>query len=171
MEIEKPIVLTGPMGAGKTSTGYGLSRTLKCDFYDTDNEMVERMGVSISHIFDVEGETSFRQRETKLLKELCRLKHLVIATGGGVIIRAENRRLLKRCATVIYLQSSVQSLLSRIAQSDHRPLLTNSSNKAQTMTDILKVREPWYLECANIIINTSDKKLYTIINEIKKQLI
>ena len=170
LKTTKPIILIGPMGCGKTSTAHRLACALKYDFYDTDNELVERTGVSINHIFDVEGEAGFRLRETKILKELCQLENAVIATGGGIVVEPENRHLLKQYGIVFYLQSSIECLVARTNKSRHRPLLENSDDRQQTMIDILKIRQPWYLECADIVINTSYKKLYMIINEIKKGL-
>lgn len=166
----KPIVLIGPMGSGKTSAGHRLSCVLKRDFYDTDTELVERTGVSISHIFDVEKEDGFRQRESKILAELCQLENTVIATGGGIVIESYNRDLLKKYGMVIYLQSSIECLLERTNKSKHRPLLASSNDKKQTIIDIVQKREKWYQECADITIDTSYKKLYMIINEIKKSI-
>ncbi len=167
---KKSIILIGPMGVGKTSIGHRLAYVLRYDFYDSDSELVERTGVSINHIFKVEGETGFRRRESKMLKELCQLKNSVIATGGGIVTVLENRQLLQKHNPVIYLKSSLTTLLERTAKSNHRPLLENSANREKTITDLLKVRNPWYQQCANITIDTSGKRLYMIINEIKKKL-
>jgi len=84
------VVLVGPMGSGKTSVGRRLACVLKRDFFDSDFEIVARTGVAIDHIFDVEGEEGFRQRETKMLKDLCEISNVVIATGGGIVIKEEN---------------------------------------------------------------------------------
>ena len=90
------VVLVGPMGSGKTSVGRRLACVLKRDFFDTDFEIVARTGVAIDHIFDVEGEEGFRKRETQMLKDLCEIPNIVIATGGGIVIKEENRKLLKQ---------------------------------------------------------------------------
>ncbi|WPE17195.1 shikimate kinase [Candidatus Thioglobus autotrophicus] len=164
------IVLVGPMGSGKTSVGRRLACVLKRDFFDSDFEIVARTGVSIDHIFDVEGEEGFRQRETSMLSELCDISNIVIATGGGIVIKAENRALLKNNSFVVYLASSVEQLVMRTARSKSRPLLEKSTNREQTIRDILEAREPLYQEVADVVIDTTGKKLYAIINEIKKSI-
>nr|MCH9746136.1 shikimate kinase [Pseudomonadota bacterium] len=133
-------------------------------------EIVARTGVAIDHIFDVEGEEGFRQRESSMLKELCDISNIVIATGGGIVIKPENRELLKNTSFVVYLASNVEQLVMRTARSKSRPLLERSSNREQTIRDILEVREPLYQEVADVVIDTTGKKLYAIINEIKKAI-
>jgi len=165
------IVLVGPMGSGKTSVGRRLACVLKRDFFDSDFEIVARTGVSIDHIFDVEGEEGFRNRETSMLADLCEISNIVIATGGGIIIKPENRELLKHNSFVVYLSSSVELLVNRTARSKSRPLLERSTNREQTIKDILEARESFYQEVADIVIDTSGKKLYAIINEITKSIL
>ncbi|SMN15801.1 Shikimate kinase I [uncultured Candidatus Thioglobus sp.] len=161
------IVLVGPMGSGKTSVGRRLACVLKRDFFDTDFEIVARTGVAIDYIFDVEGEEGFRQREMQMLKDLCNIPNIVIATGGGIVIKAENRELLKNHFAV-YLSSSVEQLVKRTDKSKSRPLLEQSSNREQTIRDLLSAREDFYQSVANVVIDTTSKKLYAIISEIKK---
>ena len=164
------IVLVGPMGSGKTSVGRRLACVLKRDFFDSDFEIVARTGVAIDHIFDVEGEEGFRNRETSMLTDLCEISNIVIATGGGIVIKPENRELLKHNSFVVYLSSSVEQLVARTARSKSRPLLERSTNREQTIKDILKARESFYQEVADIVIDTTGKKLYAIINEITKSI-
>ncbi len=164
------IVLVGPMGSGKTSVGRRLACVLKRDFFDSDFEIVARTGVAIDHIFDVEGEEGFRNRETSMLSDLCEISNIVIATGGGIVIKPENRELLKRNSFVVYLSSSVEQLVARTARSKSRPLLERSTNREQTIKDILEAREPLYQEVADVVIDTTGKKLYAIINEITKSI-
>jgi shikimate kinase len=164
------VVLVGPMGSGKTSVGRRLACVLKRDFFDSDFEIVTRTGVAIDHIFDVEGEEGFRLRESAMLAELCDISNIVIATGGGIVIKPENRELLKQHSFVVYLSSSVEQLVMRTARSKSRPLLEKSSNREQTIRDILEAREPLYQEVADVVIDTTGKKLYAIINEIKKAI-
>ena len=164
------IVLVGPMGSGKTSVGRRLACVLKRDFFDSDFEIVARTGVAIDHIFDVEGEEGFRNRETSMLSDLCEISNIVIATGGGIVIKPENRELLKRNSFVVYLSSSVEQLVARTARSKSRPLLERSTNREQTIKDILEAREPFYQEVADVVIDTTGKKLYAIINEITKSI-
>ena len=164
------VVLVGPMGSGKTSVGRRLACILKRDFFDSDFEIVARTGVAIDHIFDVEGEEGFRKRETKMLQDLCEISNIVIATGGGIVIKEENRALLKRDSFVVYLSSSIEQLVKRTANSKARPLLEQSSNREKTIRDLVAAREGFYQEVADVVIDTSGKKLYVIINEIKKSI-
>ncbi|CAC9612611.1 Shikimate kinase I (EC 2.7.1.71) [uncultured Gammaproteobacteria bacterium] len=165
------IVLVGPMGCGKTSVGRRLACVLKRDFFDTDFEIVARTGVAIDHIFDVEGEEGFRQREMQMFEDLCKIPNVVIATGGGIVIKEENRILLKQNCFVVYLSSSVEQLVERTAKSKSRPLLEQSNNRKQTIYDLLNAREGFYQEVANVVIDTTGKKLYAIINDIKKAVL
>jgi shikimate kinase len=164
------LVLVGAMGSGKTSVGRRLSCVLKHDFFDTDFEIVNRTGVSIEHIFDVEGEKGFRERESKVLQDLIAIPNIVIATGGGVVLQADNRLLLKQNSFVVYLSSSVAQLLARTEKSKSRPLLNRAKNKEQTIRDILSQRESLYQEVANVVVDTTGKRLYAIINDIKKAI-
>ena len=164
------VVLVGPMGSGKTSVGRRLACVLKRDFFDSDFEIVARTGVAIDHIFDVEGEEGFRKREIQMLKDLCEIPNIVIATGGGIVIKEENRVLLKRDSFVVYLSSNVEQLVKRTAKSKSRPLLEQSDNREKTIRDLVNAREGFYQEVADVVIDTTGKKLYAIINEIKKNI-
>lgn len=164
------VVLVGPMGSGKTSVGRRLACVLKRDFFDSDFEIVARTGVSIDHIFDVEGEQGFRKRETQMLADLCEIKNIVIATGGGIVISPKNREMLKRDNFVVYLSSTIEQLLKRTMNSKSRPLLEQSSNREKTIRDLVLKRESLYKQVSDVIIDTTGKKLYAIINEIKKAI-
>jgi len=164
------IVLVGAMGSGKTTIGRNLAKKLKVDFYDADHQIIDKTGVSIDHIFDVEGEEGFRKRESKVLKELCNKSNIVLATGGGAVILGENRSIIKRAGVVIYLLSSADQILRRTAKSKTRPLLENSTNRRQTITNIIDSRDSLYREVATIIINTNGKKLNQVIKEILTHL-
>lgn len=170
MNSKTNIALVGPMGCGKTSVGRRLACVLKRDFFDTDFEIIDRTGVSIEHIFDVEGEMGFRVRETKVLQDLCKIPNIVLATGGGAVIKAENRKILKENSFVVYLSSSIEQLLARTAKSKTRPLLEKANNREKVLINLFKQREPWYQEVADLVIDTSEKKLYAIINEIKNNI-
>ena len=104
------IVLVGPMGSGKTTVGRRLSEKLGVNFYDADHEIIDKTGVSIDHIFDVEGEEGFRKRESDVLKELCSKDNIVLATGGGAVISKKNRLEISKTGSVIYLLSSVDQI-------------------------------------------------------------
>jgi shikimate kinase len=154
------------MGSGKTTVGRKLSESLNINFFDSDSEIIDKTGVSIDHIFDVEGEKGFRARESEVLKKLCIMPNIVLATGGGAVIFAENRELMKQEGFVVYLSSSVDQILRRTAKSKTRPLLEKSNNRRKTITDIVESRDILYKEVANLIINTNGKKLKEVVAEI-----
>jgi len=160
------IILVGPMGSGKTTIGRRLSERLSLDFFDSDHEIVNTTGVSIDHIFDVEGEKGFRTRESDVIKKLCNMPNIVLATGGGAVILKENRELMKKASSIIYLSSSVDQILRRTAKSKTRPLLEKSNNRRKTITDIVEARDPLYREVSSHIIDTNGKKLNEVIDEI-----
>jgi len=164
------IILVGPMGSGKTTIGRRLSERLSLDFFDSDYEIVNTTGVSIDHIFDVEGEKGFRARESDVLKKLCNMPSIVLATGGGAVILKENRELMKIASSIIYLSSSVDQILRRTAKSKTRPLLEKSNNRRKTITDIIEARDPLYREVSSHIIDTNGKKLNEVIDEIIEAL-
>ena len=164
------IVLVGPMGVGKTSVGRRLALALERNFFDSDFEIVTRTGVSIDYIFDIEGEEGFRLREMKMLKNLCAIPNVVIATGGGVVIKAENRKLLKQSSFVVYLSASIEYLLKHTENSKKRPLLERSGDREQTIRDLVDAREGFYQEVADLVINTNGKKPYSVVNDIKKAI-
>jgi len=164
------IILVGPMGSGKTTIGRRLSERLSLDFFDSDYEIVNITGVSIDHIFDVEGEIGFRTRESDVLKKLCNMPNIILATGGGAVLLEENRELMKKAGSVFYLSSSVEQILKRTAKSKTRPLLEKSNNRRKTIADILETRDLLYKEVASLTINTNGKKLNDVIDEIIEAL-
>ena len=164
------IVLIGPMGSGKTTVGRRLAEVLKIDFYDADYEIINKTGVSIDHIFDIEGEEGFRKRESEVIEDLCVKPNIVLATGGGAVLLGKNRDMIKKMGSVIYLSSSVDQILRRTSKSKTRPLLENSLNRRKTILDIIEAREPLYQEVASIVINTNGKKLNEVIKEIRSHL-
>ena len=171
MELHsKNIILVGPMGCGKTTVGRRLARKLNQDFFDTDHEIINKTGVSIDHIFDIEGEEGFRQRESEVLKSLCDMNNIVLATGGGVILLPKNREVLRSAGVVIYLSSSVEQLFRRTAKSKTRPLLEDSTDRQKTITDIVNARDKYYREVSTIVIDTTGKKLNEVIDIIMNDL-
>jgi len=164
------IILVGPMGSGKTTIGKRLSEHLSLHFFDSDHEIVNTTGVSIDHIFDIEGEKGFRTRESDVLQKLCNMPNIVLATGGGAVILEENRELIKKAGSIIYLSSSVDQILRRTAKSKTRPLLEKSNNRRKTITDIVEARDSLYREVSSHIIDTNGKKLNEVIGEIIEAL-
>ena len=166
----KNIVLVGPMGVGKTTVGRRLAHDLGQNFFDTDHEIIDKTGVSIDHIFDIEGEKGFRERESKILENLCQMSNIILATGGGIVLLPKNREILKNAGMVVYLSSSLSQLMRRTNKSKTRPLLENSKDRRKTITEIVEAREAYYREVASIVIDTTGKKLYEVINIIKREV-
>ena len=168
-ETSKNIVLVGPLGSGKTTVGRRLDYELNQDFFDTDHEIIDKTGVSIDHIFDIEGEEGFRKRESKILENLCQMSNIILATGGGIVILPKNRKILKNAGLVVYLSSSVDQLLRRTAKSKTRPLLENSNDRRRTITELIRARDLYYREVASLVIDTTGKKLHEVIDIIKRE--
>ena len=165
----KNIVLVGPMGSGKTTVGRRLAHKLNQDFFDTDHEIIDKTGVTIDHIFDIEGEKGFRERESKILENLCQMSNIILATGGGIVILSKNRNILKNAGLVVYLYSSIDQLLRRTAKSKTRPLLENSTDRKKTMTELVEARDVYYREVASFVVDTTGKKLNEVINTIIRE--
>lgn len=143
------------MGAGKTTIGRYLAEILHWQFLDSDHEITARTGASIPWIFDVEGEEGFRRREEAMIAELTNLRHIVLATGGGAILRPNNRQHLHQRGIVIYLDTPVSMQLERTAMDKNRPLL-QAPNPEQRLTELLKIRDPLYREVAHLVVPTTD---------------
>ena len=137
------------MGAGKTTIGRVLANLLKKQFIDLDSEIEHRCGADIPWIFDVEGETGFRDREAAVLADLCDRSDMVVATGGGAVLRTENRKLLQESGYVIYLQVSAQELYERTRTDTNRPLL-QVANRREVIDRLLSEREHLYREVADL---------------------
>lgn len=157
------------MGAGKTTMGRQLSRRLNLEFIDSDHVIEERTGADIPLIFEKEGEDGFRKREQAIIDEITQWKKVVLATGGGAVLSPENRSNLKSRGTVIYLHSDVKFLLARIHHDKNRPLL-QTDNPAATLQQLMLIREPLYRETADIVINTGEKSIRSVINVILEKL-
>ena len=163
------IVLVGPMGSGKTTVGRRLAHELNQDFFDTDHEIIDKTGVNIDYIFDIEGEEGFRERESKILENLCQMSNIILATGGGIVILPKNRKILINAGLIVYLSSSVDQLLRRTAKSKTRPLLENSTNRKKTITELVEARDVYYREVASFVVDTTGKKLQEVINIIIRE--
>jgi len=164
------VVLVGPMGSGKTTIGRRLAREMNREFLDTDYEIIDKTGVTIEHIFDIEGEKGFRRRESKILEDLCNMSNVVLATGGGIVLKPENRVLLKKSGMVFYLLSSIEQLLKRTAKSKTRPLLEQSLDREKTIRDLVSDRDELYREVASSVIDTTGKKLNEVVKIIKQEI-
>ncbi|MBP8925227.1 MAG: shikimate kinase AroK [Pseudomonadales bacterium] len=159
------VVLVGPMGAGKSTIGRTLAEQLGYVFRDTDTLIEERTGANIAWIFDVEGEEGFRERETAMICELADENGMVLATGGGAVLREENRRTLAGIGTVVYLATSVDQQLNRTRRDRKRPLL-RTTDRERVLADLLAVRDPLYREIADLVLHTDARGARTVVNEI-----
>jgi shikimate kinase len=144
------------MGAGKTTIGKLLADELGLEFVDVDREIESRSGVDIPWIFDREGEAGFRIRETAALKELSQLDGVLISTGGGAVISAENRQIMMSTGTVIYLHTSVDEQVRRTSRDRKRPLLQNDDPR-RVLSELMAIREPLYREIADVILDTDSR--------------
>jgi shikimate kinase len=137
------------MGAGKSTVGRMLARALGFEFVDCDRELELRNGVPIATIFEVEGEEGFRRRESALLEELTHRERVVLATGGGAVLREDNRRWLHERGLVIYLQTSADEVARRTQRDTTRPLLQTEDPHAR-IAQLLQEREPLYAATAHL---------------------
>jgi shikimate kinase len=153
------------MGAGKTSVGRVLAKRLNRNFYDSDHLIEERTGVKIPVIFEIEGETGFRHRESAVLDELTALKDVVLATGGGAVLTQENRDRLRARGIVVYLRASVKDLLNRTRHDKNRPLLQTADPRAR-LNELYETRDPLYREVAHVTIDTGSQSLSILVNRL-----
>ena len=155
------------MGSGKTTIGKILSSRLKYQFFDTDEEIKKKIGMSISSIFDKQGESGFRIIESQILEELSIKPKSIISTGGGIVLKKENRIIMKN-GTCIYLKIDFDEQLKRLANSDDRPLV--SKNSDGSIEKINEAREPFFLDLADIVIDTSNLNENEVTQEILSSL-
>ena len=165
MKQSENIYLVGLMGAGKTTIGRQLARTLKIPFYDSDKAIEERTGVDIPTIFEFEGEEGFRNREQKMLQQLTEIKGIVMATGGGAVLREENRQLLSENGFVIYLHCDVDKLLERTRRDSQRPLL-NTQDPKERLESLFEQRKPLYTSIADFTIDTGILQSKDVVTQI-----
>lgn len=164
-----PIALVGMMGCGKSTVGRRLASLLKRDFIDADRELESRLGVPISTIFELEGEDGFRRREAALINELTQRAGLVLATGGGAVLREDNRQVLRDRTMVIYLNASLPELWHRLRFDKARPLL-RTQNPRQRIADLLQTRDPLYSEVAHLSVLTGRQSVERLVADIIRQL-
>lgn len=162
---KRNIYLVGPMGAGKSTIGRVLAAELHLSFRDSDKVIEDRTGADIPWIFDMEGEEGFRDRESAVLDELSKGQDVVIATGGGIILRPQNREIMKLSGYVCYLTASIEQLVERTARDKKRPLL-QVENPRQKIIDLVALRDPLYREAADFVINTDRRSPKVVAQEI-----
>jgi len=149
------IFLVGPMGSGKTTVGRFLARRMGLDFRDLDQEIERRCGVDVRTIFDIEGEEGFRKREHALLDELTAGTPLLLATGGGSVLRADNRDLLRARGLVVWLKTRIDQQIRRLDKDQRRPLL-QAPDREERLQKLAEIRDPLYAECAHLTVQSDN---------------
>lgn len=157
--VNQNVFLIGPMGSGKTTIGKHLANILGLEFYDCDHELERLTGASVNLIFDLEGETGFRLRESLVLKSLAKKNGVLIATGGGVVCNEKNRQMLRSRGFVVYLKTSLENQIKRLSQDKSRPLL-QAEDRAQRLLDLARIRNPLYDATADLEFATSNTSVY-----------
>ena len=169
MNSSSNVYLVGPMGVGKTTIGKALAKNLALEFVDSDHEIESRTGVSIMTIFDIEGDIGFRNREVKVISEIAKRRGIVLATGGGAVLRLESRRALRNSGLVVYLHATVEMQLERTRNSRNRPLL-NNGNRQSVIKDLMREREPLYRQEADIVYVTDSRSPQAAAREIASEI-
>ncbi len=163
------LYLVGMPGAGKSTVGKALARKFDLPFIDADHEIFKHTGVAIRTIFELEGEAGFRQRESQIIRELSARQGILLATGGGAILKVENRDRLKQTGTVVYLHASLEHLWQRTRHDRRRPLL-QSGNPREVLKGLLDSRDALYRQTADVIIETGRQSVATLVNELAGEL-
>ena len=156
-------------GAGKTTIGRQLARRLQRTFVDADHEIEARTGVRIPLIFDIEGEQGFRDREAKVIADLASATNLIVATGGGAVLRPENRAALNKSGTVVYLQAAPRLLFERTRLDPNRPLL-QVENPMQKIEELFAQRDPLYREVADIVVSSLGGSISHLVKQLEREL-
>ncbi len=163
------IFLIGLMGAGKTTVGRQLAKRVGASFVDLDHEIEKRTGVRVTTIFELEGEEGFRERESRVLAETAVRDDIVVATGGGIVLRPENRDILRKAGTVIYLDAPPNILYERTRKDTNRPLLRVPDPLAK-LHELHALRDPLYREVADIVIPSRGGGMGSLMRLIEKEL-
>lgn len=153
------------MGAGKSTVGRALAQILGFDFVDSDNEIEQRTGADIPWIFEIEGEAGFRDREAKVLGDVSSRDGIVMATGGGAVLRTDNRRVLSERGFVVYLEATLREQVRRTSKDQKRPLLAGQDRRA-VLADLMAAREPLYNEIADLKLPTAKRNARQLAQQI-----
>lgn len=172
MNSSQNLFLIGPMGSGKSAVGRALAVQLHRHFYDSDDEIESRTGVDVAFVFEKEGESGFRQREAKAIAELTTRTGIVLATGGGAVLSAANRRHLGARGFVVYLQTSVDEQLRRIRHGRERPLIAGEDEieRRRVLETLMSQRAAKYEELADLTVETSGRKVNAVVREVLHRL-
>ena len=163
------LFLIGPMGAGKSAVGRQIAKSMRLSFVDSDDEIESRTGVDIPFIFEKEGEDGFRKREAKVIDDLSALEGIILATGGGAVMDAQNRSRLGARGFVVYLYTTVDQQVARTVKGRERPLLANGDSR-NILEALMAIRDPLYREIADLTVETDGRLCYALANEIIERL-
>lgn len=163
------IFLVGPMGAGKTSASRALAKQLKKDFYDSDAEIENKTGVSLSWVFDLEGMQGYRQREKLVIDELSQMQDIVLSTGGGCVETPKVCEYLQSRGVVVYMKLSLETQLKRLKRDKRRPVL-QGDNPKEVLIRLWEEREPKYEEIADLTVDTDTRSVREVCSEIVRWL-
>ena len=163
------VYLVGPMGSGKTTLGRKVAAALGLEFLDCDQEIEQRTGASVNLIFDVEGEDGFRERETDLLREISQRQGLLVATGGGVVMRPGNRQLLRDSGFVVWLRTPVAHQIDRLSRDKSRPLL-QAPDREQRLHKLAEQRDPLYRELADLVFDSSHRHVGRVAERLSAEI-
>lgn len=169
MKQAQNLFLIGPMGAGKSAVGRQIAKSLHLSFFDSDDEIEARTGVDIPFIFEKEGEEGFRKREAKVIDDLSAMDSIVLATGGGAVMEAQNRSNLGARGFVVYLFTTVDQQVSRTLKGRERPMLANGDSR-EILEALMAVRDPLYREIADLVVETDGRRVKAVANEILERL-
>ncbi len=163
------LILVGMMGSGKSTVGRVLARQLGMEFVDSDEEIIKRTGVTVPHIFDIEGEAGFRQREVVAIRDLVCRDNMVLATGGGAVLDEQNRLSLQQNGIVIYLKASVHDLWQRTRHDRNRPLLQTDNPRAK-LTELFQQRDPLYTRVSDIVVQSGKQSAHALVLHLADQI-
>lgn len=169
MSKKDNIFLVGLMGAGKTTVGKLLAKQFGKTFIDSDHEIEARTGVNIPVIFEIEGEAGFRKREEGVISDLVSRPNIILGTGGGAILSARNRELLRLNGTVVYLRGTPEQLYERTRQDRNRPLLQTADPLAK-LRELYAQRDPLYREVADLVVDTGRQNVASFARQLKDKI-
>lgn len=169
MNPSSNIFLIGPMGAGKTTVGRRMAQRLGLVFIDLDEEIEKHTGATIPLIFDLEGEEGFRRREAEMLDRISSRHGVLLATGGGAVLREDNQRRLRERGFVIFLDIAVESQIARLERDRRRPLL-QAPDRRERLQSMAAIRGPIYRSLADLVVRSDGRSVHVMADRVLRQL-
>lgn len=169
MSSNDNIYLVGMPGAGKTTVGRQLARRLHRQFIDVDHEIEVRAGVRIADIFEAEGEAGFREQEARVIADLSNQSNLIVATGGGAVLRPENCAAIKKSGLVVYLRVAPRILFDRTRHDANRPLL-QVANPMMRIEELFTQRDPIYQDVADLVMTSGGGSVSYLVTQVEREL-